>query len=207
MQAKLIFFEHLKNEFIPKLNSLGFAGTELTYRRITNEVINVVHIQEHYAGHHCCLNMGLHLKFLPASWARHCLSHDKMSFPDCEFQRRLTASFKDDGWWPYQRFFRSAKRCADKMMETYLSQGESNFNQLKTPVDFIARFKPEDFQTEDWDRTAHGFRPRRGALTMARIHLYLGNIEEAKAFARSGLEQVASNTALAIDYRKILDAH
>ena len=52
MQAKLIFYEHMKNEFIPQLISLGFTGTELNYRRITNEVINIVHIQEHHGGRH-----------------------------------------------------------------------------------------------------------------------------------------------------------
>lgn len=206
MQAQLIFFEHLKKEFFPKLNSLGFTGTALNYRRVTHEVVNIVFVQEHHAGHCCRLNMGLHLKFLPASWARHALRPDKITFPDCEFQMGLTASHKHDGWWPYQRLFRSSTRCADKMIEVYLSQGESRFNQFKTPADFTALFKPEDFQTGKWDQTRHGFRPHRGALTMARIHSYLGNIAEAKAFARIGLELVAPNTALAIDCQKILDA-
>ena len=84
-------------------------------------------------------------------------------------------------------------------------KGESYFNQFKTPEDFTALFTPKDFQIGNRNTTGHSFRPQRGALTIARIHLYLGNTEEAKTFARYGIESVAPNTALAIEYRKIIE--
>lgn len=205
MQVKLIFFEHLKNVFFPKLISLGFVEKEQIFRRATGAVINIINVQEHCNGDRCRINMGLHLEFLPASWARHSLKIGKLTPFDCEFQRCLTPASATDSWWPYRRWFQSPVSRAEKIMDAYLGRGETLFSHYKTTEDFTALFTPEDFQSGGWQSAPHGFRPQRGALTMARIHLHLGQSETAQAYARVGMALTSPNTALAAEYRHILE--
>lgn len=206
MQARLLFLDYLKSEFFPKLISLGFAGTENTYRRVHGEVISMVQFQEHRAGDRCCINLGLHLKFLPASWARHSLSIEKLTAADCEFQWRLNPPHKHDYWWRYHRWFHSPVRCAAHMLKTYLDYGETVFEHYRSVDDFAGLFTPEDFQSGAWRSASHGIRPQRGALTMARIYLHLGRHDQARAFAQAGIGQISPTTALAADYHDILKA-
>lgn len=205
MQARLIFFEHLKSEFNPQLTSLGFSGDDRTYRRVRGDVISMVNIQEHRRGDRCCINLALHLTFLPASWARHSLSIDKLTAADCEFLWRLSPLHKRDYWWRYSRLFKSPVRCAGHLIRTFMERGEALFDRYRSADDFAGLFKPDDFTTGAWLKAEpDGIKPRRGALTMARIHLHLGRIAEAKAFAQAGMELISSATALAAEYRNIL---
>ena len=206
MQARLIFLDYLKSEFFPKLTSVGFSGFENTYRRVKGETISMVNIHEHRSGDRCCVNLGLHLKFLPASWARHSLNIEKLTVADCEFQWHLRPPHKHDVWWRYQRWFHSPLRCAAQLVQTYFSQGETLFERFQSVEDFASLFTPQDFESGTWLRAHGGITPQRGALTMARILLYLGRNEEAKAFAQAGIGLISPTTALAADYQNILKA-
>jgi Domain of unknown function (DUF4304) len=206
MQARLIFYDYLKSEFFPKLASLGFAGAEPTYRRVRGEVISILHIQEHRGGDRCCIDLGLHLDFLPASWARHSLNIDKLTVADCEFRWRLSPPHKHDFWWRYQRWFHSPVRCASHLVETYLEQGEGHFERFRSADEIAALFTPQDFESGAWLKASDSVRPQRGALTMARILLHLGRLAEAKAFAQAGIGLISPATALAAEYLNILKA-
>jgi hypothetical protein len=206
MQARLIFFDCLKSEFIPRLISLGFSGDDKTYRRIRGEIISMVTIQEHRAGDRCSINLALHLAFLPASWARHSLSIEKLTAADCEFQWRLNPPHKHDYWWHYQRWFQSPVRCAGHLIRTFRDRGEVLFDRYQSVDDFAGLYSPEDFTTGGWINAPHGIKPQRGALTMARIQLQLGRLEEARAFAQAGLSLISPTTGLAAEYHNILKA-
>ena len=206
MQARLIFFDCLKSELFPQLASLGFCGEDRTYRRIRGEVISMVTIQEHRAGGRCCIHLAMHLTFLPASWARHILSIDKLTTADCEFQWRLNPPHKQDYWWPYQRWFQSPVRCAGHLIRTFMERGEAAFERYRSVDEFAGLFNPEDFTSGAWLEAPHGIIPQRGALTMARIHLQMGRLSEAKAFAQAGVGLISATTALAAEYHSILKA-
>ena len=206
MQARLIFFDYLKSEFIPRLNSLGFCGDDKTFRRIRGAVISMVTLQEHRGGGRCCIQLAMHLAFLPASWARHILGVDKLTAADCEFQWRLNPPRKHDYWWPYQRWFQSPARCANHLIRTFLQQGEAVFERYQSVEDFAGLFSPDDFTSGAWLKAPHGLKPQRGALTMARICIQMGRPAEAKAFARAGIGLIAPTTAMAAEYQHILKA-
>jgi len=206
MQARLIFFDCLKSDFIPRLISLGFSGDDKTFRRVRGDVISMVTIQEHRTGGRCSIHLAMHLTFLPASWARHAMGADKLTSSDCEFQWRLNPPRKHDYWWPYQRWFQSPSRCASHLMRTYLERGEAVFERYQCVDDFAGLFSPDDFTTGAWLKAPQGIKPQRGALTMARIYLQMGRPAEAKAFARAGIELISPTTALAAEYHNILKA-
>jgi hypothetical protein len=206
MQARMIFFDCLKSEFIPRLISLGFSGDDKIFRRIRGDIISMVTIQEHRAGDRCCINLAMHLAFLPASWARHSLSIEKLTAADCEFQWRLDPPHKHDYWWRYQRWFQSPVRCADHLTRAFRDRGETLFDRYQSIADFAALYSPEDFTTGDWLRVSPRLKPRRGALTMARIHLQMGRLAEARAFAQAGISLISPTTGLAVEYQNILKA-
>jgi len=206
MHARLLFFEYLKTEFFPRLTALGFSGGDKTFRRIRGEVVSMLTIQEHRAGDRCCIHLAMHLTFLPASWARHSLRMDKLTAADCEFQWRLNPPARHDFWWPYHRWFQSPARCAAHLVRTFMEHGEAVFERYQSVDDFAGLYGPEEFETGKWLKASHGIRPQRGALTMARIHLQMGRLAEAKAFARAGVGLISPTTALAAEYHNILKA-
>jgi len=132
MQARLIFFDHLKNEFFPRLTSLGFSGDGKTYRRIRGEIISMVTLQEHRGGDRICIELAMHLAFLPASWARHSLNIAKLTAADCEFQWRLNPPHKHDYWWRYHRWFQSPVRSASHLIRTFKDRGEGLFDRYQS---------------------------------------------------------------------------
>jgi hypothetical protein len=204
MQARMIFYDRLRSEFFPRLTALGFIGDEKTYRRIRGEIVSMVTLREHRGGDRCCIELAMHLGFLPASWSRHSLNTEKLTAADCEFQWRLNPPRKHDYWWYYRRWFQSPVRCAGHLIRTFRDRGEALFDRHQSVEDFAGLFSPEDFTTGDWLKAPHGIKPQRGALTMARIHLQLGRLEEARAFARAGLGLISPTTGLAAEYHNIL---
>lgn len=206
MQARLLFFDHLRSEFFPRLTSLGFSGDEKTYRRICGDILSMVTIQEHRGGDRCSVQLATHLTFLPASWARHSLSMEKLTAADCEFQWRLNPPHKHDHCWRYQRWFQSPARCAGHLIRTFKEQGEALFDRFQTAEDFLSLYQPEDFISGEWLKAKPGIKPQRGALTMARICLHVGRAAEAKAFAQAGISLISPTTGLATEYRNILKA-
>lgn len=206
MQARLIFFDYLRREFFPRLTSLGFAGDEKNHRRMTGEIISMVTIHEHRRGDRCSVQLAMHLTFLPARWARHTLSMEKLTAADCEFQWCLNPSHKHDYWWPYQRWYRSPVRCAGHLVRTFKEKGEALIERFQSAEDFLSLYQPEDFTSGRWLKAEHGIKPQRGALTMARICLHLGRPAEAKAFAQAGISLISPTTGLATEYLNILKA-
>ncbi len=206
MQARLTFFNYLRSEFFPRLTTLGFAGDEKDYRRINGELISMVAIHEHRGGDRCNVQLAMHLTFLPASWARHSLSIEKLTAADCEFQWRLSPPNKHDYWWRYQKWFQSPTRCAAHLIRTFREQGETLFERFQSAEDFLSLYRPEDFTSGKWLKAEHGIRPQRGALTMARICLHVGRAQEAKAFAQAGISLISPTTGLASEYLNILKA-
>ncbi len=204
MQAKLSFYECLRNEWIPKLHELGFSGTEQVCRRKNGPIIYIVNLHDHRDGDRCCVKLGMHLTFLPASWARHALSAEKISAADCEFQWQLSPNRNAEFWWRYRTLLCRPVQSARRLIRTYFAAGQACFDCYQSVEDFARMFHPEELVNGIPPDRPLRIRPQRGALTMARIHLHLGNTEEAKVFALTGLQYTPVNSALKLEYEKIL---
>jgi hypothetical protein len=220
MNTKELFFNCLKTEFAPKLRSLGFTGSGQHFRRIRNEIIHTVNVQVNKYGGSCCVNLGLHLTFLPVAGGTQLADPKKLKATGCEFRWRLTPPDFTDYWWGYEENelahlpFRmeggkghGPVEKAQHLIEIYETYGEPQFQAVMTIEAVADLFKPEDIETVGKRLSPlYGYTATRGALTMTRIHIYLGNVELARQFAEVGLRNIGKAKALRPEFEKVLNA-
>jgi len=97
-------------------------------------------------------------------------------------------------------------RKANHLIETYFNYGEPRFKSLDT-VEKFARSLSIDALKMNQEVSVFGIMARpRAALTMARIHQHLGDLNKAKEFAIFGLENIGRATSLRPALEKILNA-
>jgi len=205
MTNKQIFFDVLKNELSPRLREVGYRGSGQNFRRVGGDVINVVNIQISKYGGSCAVNLGLHCSFLPLNWSDELPDPKKIREYDCEFRMRLSPWEKRDYWWKYDGWFSSPVKRAHHLIETYFRHGEPRFKRFDS-VEKIAEALSIDELKKRRELFVFGIVARpRGALTMARIHLQLGDLEKARAFANFGLENIGSATVLRPALEKIVN--
>jgi len=216
VEAKDIFFNCLKSEFVPKLRAFGFKGSGQNFRRFRDEVIQVINIQVNKYGGNCCVNLGLHLTFLPIAGESPLTDPKKLRASSCEFRWRLAPPGATDYWWGYENgvaahlpFRMEGGKGqgpigkARDLIKTYEAYGEPRFQSVMT-VEAVARlFQPDDIRRGKL-LPLYGYTQTRGALTMARIHKYLGDEDLARKFARVGLEKIGKAKALRREFEKIL---
>lgn len=216
MNAKEAFFNCLKSEFAPKLRALGFKGSGQNFRRIRDEVIQVLNIQVNKYGGSCCVNLGLHLTFLPIAGESPLTDPKKLRASSCEFRWRLAPPGATDYWWGYEEGvaahfpFRMEGgkgqgpiEKARDLMKTYDAYGEPRFQSVMSAEAVARLFQPDDIGSGK-PLPLYSYTHARGALTMARINRYLGNVESARQFAEVGLENIRKGKALRREFEKIL---
>jgi hypothetical protein len=94
---------------------------------------------------------------------------------------------------------------ARDLMKTYEAYGEPRFKSVMT-VEAVARlFQPDDIGSGK-PLPLYSYTHARGALTMARIHRYLGNEKLTRQFAEVGLENIGKAKALRKEFENILQA-
>lgn len=216
MDAKEAFFNCLKTEFAPKLRAFGFKGSGQNFRRFHDEVIHVINIQVNKYGGSCCVNLGLHLTFLPIAGETLLKDPKKLRASSCEFRWRLAPGGATDYWWGYEKGIaahlpyqmeggkgRGPVEKARDLIKTYVDYGEPRFQSVMT-IEAVARlFQPDDIGSGK-SLPLYGYTHSRGALTMARIHRYLGNEKLTKQFAQVGLENIGKAKALRKEFESIL---
>ena len=206
MDKKEIFFSILKQELSPKLREIGFKGSGQNFRRINNEIVNIVNIQVNRYGGGCAVNLGLHLSFLPMSSNTVLPNLENIKENDCEFRTRLAPKNKPDYWWIYDGILISPEKKARHLFNTYFKYGEPVFKKYDSVENIAAMFTIDDFKKKDSLYVFGYITLQRGALTMARIHIHLGNMEKAREFANFGLQNIGRATVLQPQYEEILDA-
>lgn len=218
MKAKEAFFNCLKSEFAPKLRALGFTGSGQHFHRIRNEVIHAINIQVNKYGGSCCVNLGLHLTFLPVAGGSQLADPKKIRATSCEFRWRLAPSDSTDYWWgyeegvlahlPYEMVGGQGQGPIEKardLIDTYEAYGEPRFQAVMTVESVAHLFQPKDISSGE-RLSMYSYTPARGALTIARIHRYLGDENLARQFAKVGLENIGKAKALRREFEKILTA-
>lgn len=206
MSKKTIFFDVLKQELSPKLRGLGFKGSGQNFRRVKNEVVNIVNIQIDKYGGSCAVNLGLHLLFLPSNSHIELPSLAKIKEYDCEFRTRLAPHSKTDFWWKFDNFLGSPQNMARHLIGTYLEYGEPKFANFDTVEKIAAMFTLDDFKKKDLLKAFGLVTLQPGVLAMARIHQHVGNKPKAREFANFGLDNLGSATTLKSYYEDILSA-
>ncbi|MDH5694477.1 MAG: DUF4304 domain-containing protein [Gammaproteobacteria bacterium] len=208
MKAKEKFFEILKEEFSPKLREIGFKGSGQNFRRIYSPLIHTINIQGNKYGDSCCVNLGIHLEFLPITWSASKLPDiNKIKGADCEFRKRLAPNRDQDYWWKYKgELLSNTTRSARSLIETYRKYGEPGFQNFKTVDDVLGMLSVSEIEQEKYINVFGGVVPVRGALTMARIYSHVGNVEKSVEFAKLGLKLLGRATALRSELERLASA-
>jgi hypothetical protein len=200
--ARQTFMDALRQRFYPRLRAEGFKGSGQNLRRVVGPVIQVINIQGSRHGGSCCVNLGIHLQFLPTVLGA--LPEAKtMDEPSCEFRRRLGRENESDHWWEYGSSEAEAQASAADLISLYFDRGAPFFARW---ADFPGPF--EDVTVEQIARGDVNGLPGhktqvRAALAMARIHEYLGNADLARSFALLGIANPRPGR-LKPDFEKVL---
>ncbi len=196
------FFAVLKEEWIPFLKRTGFKGHGQRFQRVYGDVIHVIGLQKNKYGGSCCVNLGIHLSFLPLPGISNLpLEGIQVRVESCEFQWRLKPPGYTDYWWAYETGVAAhlplaflnekssgAVERANHLVKTYELYGEPDFQRLSTVEQIANLIRVEDLAKGYRLVPEYAFTPCRAGLTMARIHHHYGNDDLARRFAKAALE-------------------
>jgi hypothetical protein len=190
------FFEILRVRFAPLLRSEGFRGSGRTFRRICGEFLHVLNIQGSQFGGQCCVNLGVHLSFLPLLGGGGDPDPKRIQEPECEFRARLAPRGETDRWWPYGTTEEEADASARHLIDLYCSVGRKHFERASSFPEPFVSITPEDLERGDLSLLPGRTTDVRACLAMARISYRRGDPELARRFAAIGLSRVGSAAGL-----------
>lgn len=203
--TKQVFYGLLRDEFAPRLRELGFKGSGSNFRRIRGDVINTINIQGNKYGGSSAVNLGLHLTFLPVNWRDELPEVTKIKEVECEFRKRLAPKKMHDYWWKYDGLFTSPAKQVSHLKKTYFDVGEPAFAKFDTVEKIASMISLDQIFADNYIDAFGGVTEVRAALTMARIHENIGNLDLARAFATAGMSNLGRATPLKSSFREILD--
>ena len=189
----------------PVFKEDGFKGSGQTFRRILGPVVHVFNIQGSRYGGKCCVNLGIHLDFLPALDGTTLFDLTKIEEVACEFRTRLNYG-QLDTWWPYGINEIETEESVKAVLQTYRDVGRNYFLRFsRFPEDFT-RLTPETFGSWKTDVYPRCWTKVRTVLSLARIYMHLGDSRSAKIFAEKGIELTDKIVFLRHQFSEILEA-
>lgn len=186
-RRKKEFLDILKNEFAPRLREVGFKGSGNNFRRVAGEVIHAINIQANKYGGSYAVNLGVHLTFLPVRWSGERPDPDKIFAYECEFSARLAPPGKTDYWWKYRGLLVSPVKSARHLIDTYFMHGEPRFADCDTLDKILAKLSLKAIQAGEDPPLPGPASPLGTAVCAARVHLYHGDKNAARALAEYAL--------------------
>jgi len=212
------FFLVLRDEWVSFLSRSGFKGDGERFQRDIGDVIHAIALQKNKYGGSCCVNLGVHLYFLPLTAGGLPQVGVPVRVESCEFQWRLTPPGFTDYWWAYEQGATAhlpvsmlqeenlgPRERARHLARTYEMNAEPAFQRLSTVNQIADLIRLKDLSNEWRIVPQYAFTPGRAGLTMARIHQHLGNHELARRFAEVGLERVGKAKAVRAELEKFLE--
>jgi hypothetical protein len=177
----------LKLNLAPRLRACGFKGSGRLFRRVTGVVCHALTIQSARDGGRCCVELGVHLTFLPTPLEQP-IDQAKFSAYDCEFRTRLAPSGREDVWWAYGTSADDSVGSASSLIATVESAGMAFFERFAAfPRDFT-QLQPEALRRGDLSSFPPRLTSARAALAAARIAAYAGDLHLAAEFCNVGIE-------------------
>ncbi|MBC8059049.1 MAG: DUF4304 domain-containing protein [Clostridiaceae bacterium] len=197
------FKKLMKNYFAPTLRKYGFKGSGFNYIKATeNHYIYTVQIQSDKYGEGCWIELGVTTDFLPDTLG-YTINPKKVSPLDCEFRKRLDPTI-NDSMWLFGETEDKAKQSIVEMAHEFEQTGLVYFKQF---VDFpspLSLITIEDIINES-PVLKHLESPLdlRLAMTVARVHTFLGNKRDAIKFCDWGLNNIGRATGLISVFEEI----
>ncbi len=171
----------------------GFSGKLNEFRKIVSPVIICVNLQEKSNHKEFCINIGVHLGFIPPTGSLETLENlDKITYLQCELKYRVTPEDKLlDYWWDLNNF--------NDAIEIFEKR-----NDIEKFLDFpnyYTNIEVEALNNEKMLKLLPGLTQLRAAMFLARIHAELGNKQKCIEFSEFGLS-IAN--AIAVGPKNIL---
>lgn len=176
--------DEVARDLVAALRSHAFQGEGFEYRRQRGHVISCVALQKHSSAPLCCVDLGVHLDFLPPVGSSEPSQPATMTPSHCEVRRRLTPEpGSDDHWWPLDDH-----KSAGQIAETFSRHGLAFFHARETFPKYWAEISLDDLRSGGFQAKLPGVTGVRAALLLARVHAFLADWTSAEAFAKYGLE-------------------
>jgi hypothetical protein len=175
------FLKHLVKLMGPALSHAGFQylGSGL-WNRFIGQTINIIWIQKQSTKPVCCVNLGIHYRFLPEAGTEKVLTSEKLDLPSCEIKLRLTADpAQADQWWPF------SPQTSETIRDLIIDRAFNIFDSYKLEGE-ISKLEAKDLE-ESMPSLLASLTKVRAALLLARIHEHLGNRAKAIDAANFGI--------------------
>jgi len=178
----------------------GFVSAdEVTWTRHRPPFIDCIEFQLHSDEVAYCVNLGVHMDFLPDVIGRNSAQNAGVTQADCEIKQRLAPSGESDHWWAIGDGVQACSMlaCLRECGLPFLEQ----FNDLPGPFGAIT---PETVGDDAVIALLPNMTRVRRILLLARIHEYLGNIEQALEWARFGMENAGMAVGPKVAFKEIV---
>jgi hypothetical protein len=189
------FRAQLKERLNPLLRGVGFFGSGTTFRRLSDDVIRLVHVQGSRYGGSCCVNLAMHLTFLPTVLGDP-TDPKKITEPLCEFRKRLAPDGRSDHWWDYGATEQEAAASVESLVDLFRRVALPHFERFRTFPGPFAGITPQVIISGDFRLLPGNMTAARAALVMARISAHLGQQGQAREFAEVGLASLGPTATM-----------
>lgn len=186
------FLKALRSTWVPELKRAGFVKGNGTweFRRSRSPYLDLVGWQQRSDAEAGCVNLGVHLDFLPPPSSDN-LSPLDCSIGNCAIETRLTPS-PDlwDFWWVFGDAEDEAVRSAGDLECCFAERGLEFFDYYSGLPGPFGLVTVDSLRSGAYLRDAirgHFDSPALAALALARIHKHLGDWQKAAAFAQFGI--------------------
>lgn len=177
----------------PLLKDDGYAGSGRTFRRVRNNLVQIVNVQGFSYGGRFAINLGVQPLAIPDATGKQ-PDPLKIKESECEFARRMAESGVDQ-WWRHRSTTESMDEALRAAAEVYVRVGRPMLATLAAPDSPIYLMKPD--QMPNFRRLLLGFCTTdcRMALVLARVRASQGKFIDARAFAAYGLARAGPNAS------------
>lgn len=197
----------LKRDLLPLVHAQGFTACAGVFRRVSGERIDIVSLQGSRSGRRCCVNLGVHYSFLPASGRAGGAEADtsKLRQYDCIFRERLHDAGESDHWWTYGSDGAAAEASVASLVDLYGRRAHLFFERFEPFPEVFEELTPARLETGGFALLPVSPTPAHAALTMARLMEHIGRPDRCREFAEAGLQCLGSATRLRPELERLMD--
>jgi hypothetical protein len=181
------FTEQVETILVPYFKEQGFAQSGIdNYRRYKKPFIHCIWLQERSDRKALCVNLGVHLDFLPLCGMISISKVEEVIQPACDITDRLTPKSQYDYWWPAKR----AKRQVKSIKALFQKEGIDFFERYTSFPDVFESVTIEDIKSGNASVILPEKTRRGMAMFLARIYEHIGQKEKAVQFSEYGIETI-----------------
>lgn len=177
-----------RDHFAPAARRAGFKGSGRHFRRVVGEFVQTINLQGSRWSGRFAINLGLQPLTIPDVMGKP-VDPKTIKEIDCIFRRRLSNDDDADKWWDYTEERSSIEAAVKSAAHLFENRGLDLFDALSGSASPILHLKAADLASETSSFLGFRVSVPLTALALARFRKARGDLEEAAAFARIGLER------------------